>query len=306
MKERKITILVLCTVLCAILIVTVLCILDNKSDTSKAETLDTMGGETLESDSTPEEKNPESINVDTEAEHKTTEVEETTENVPNNEATTTSNETSSANSSSTAEYTTKYYIKVNYEQNVVTIYEKDADGNYTVPVKAMICSTGSTTPTSGVYTIKYRWEWLGLFGDVYGYYVTQITGNILFHSVPYTAKSPDTLEYWEYDKLGTSASLGCVRLKVVDAKWIYDNVVWGTPVEFYASSNPGPLGKPTAQKISDNEACRNWDPTDSDSRNPWNLKEEPKIQESVEESEQNNLEKTPGENVNIYSEVMTK
>ena len=53
---------------------------------------------------------------------------------------------------------------------------------------------------------------------------TQITGNILFHSVPYTEKYNNaSLEYWEYDKLGTSASLGCIRLTVKNAKWIYDN-----------------------------------------------------------------------------------
>lgn len=97
-----------------------------------------------------------------------------------------------------------YYIMVNYGANVVTIYSKDANGEYTIPYKAMICSCGSATPTSGVYTIKGRWRWLSLIGGVHGQYATQIVGNILFHSVPYTAKSPDCLEYWEYDKLRTN------------------------------------------------------------------------------------------------------
>lgn len=95
----------------------------------------------------------------------------------------------------------KYYIKVNYGANTVTIYTKDADGNYTVPYKAMVCSTGTATPKSGVYKIQNRWRWLGLIGGVYGQYSTQIVGNILFHSVPYLEKSQDSLEYWEYDKL---------------------------------------------------------------------------------------------------------
>jgi hypothetical protein len=81
---------------------------------------------------------------------------------------------------------------------------------------------------------------------------------------------PDTLEYEEYDKLGTTASAGCIRLTVKDEKWIYDNVASGSYVEFYSDkNNPGPLGKPTAQKISDNKTNRNWDPTDPDTRNPW-------------------------------------
>lgn len=143
----------------------------------------------------------------------------------------------------------KYYIKVNNSANVVTVYTKDSSGQYTVPVKAMVCSTGTDTPTSGTYGIKLRWEWLALFGNVYGHYSTQIVGNILFHSVPYLRKGdPSSLEYWEYDKLGTSCSAGCVRLTVQDAKWIYNNIEKGTIVEFYSSSNPGPLRKTTSTK----------------------------------------------------------
>lgn len=170
---------------------------------------------------------------------------------------------------------TTYYIKVNNLQNVVTIYKKDSNGNYTVPYKAMICSTGTATPAAGkMYKITtYKKRWNGLQGNVYGQYATQIIGNILFHSVPYTSKNNSSLEYWEYDKLGTAASLGCIRLTVADAKWIYDNISSGTIVEFYEDNNPGPLGKPAAQKISDNERCRGWDPTDLAKGNPWNTAE---------------------------------
>lgn len=180
------------------------------------------------------------------------------------------NSSSSTDNTHSNESTASYYIKINNQANVVTIYTKDSNGEYTVPYKAMICSTGSATPQSGKYTIKSKWRWLGLFGDVYGQYVTQITGNILFHSVPYTEKgNPASLEYWEFDKLGTAASMGCIRLQVKDTKWIYDNIPRGTIVEFYSSSDPGPLGKPSAPQISSNETCRNWDPTDTADGNPW-------------------------------------
>lgn len=165
--------------------------------------------------------------------------------------------------------TPQYYIKVNYTANVVTIYTKDSNGEYTVPFKAMVCSTGISTPKSGVYKMSTKYRWLLLEGNVYGQYSFRITGHILFHSVPYLQKSADSLEYWEYDKLGTSASAGCIRLTVIDAKWIYDNCSSGTYVEFYSSSDPDPLGKPTSQKISSNEQCRNWDPTDPANENPW-------------------------------------
>ena len=195
--------------------------------------------------------------------------------------------------------TSQYYIKINYTANVVTIYSKDGDGNYTVPVKALVCSTGTATPTSGVYKMSNKYRWHLLNGGVYGQYCTRITGHILFHSVPYATNSPDSLKYTAYDKLGTKASAGCVRLTVQDAMWIYSNCASGTYVEFYSSSDPGPLGKPTARKISSNVDCRNWDPTDPDPRNPWNGYVEPKNTEIVEEV------KKPEEKEQIQEEVKT-
>lgn len=176
--------------------------------------------------------------------------------------------------------TATYKLEVNVSCNVVNVYTKDAEGNYTKCVKAMVCSTGGHTPQSGTYYLKSRWRWRALFNGVYGQYAVHITGNILFHSVPYTKNGdPGSLEYWEYDKLGTAASLGCVRLKVSDVLWIYNNCPRGTMVRFYTDSNPGPLGKPSAQKISSNETCRGWDPTDPASNNPWkNYKETPTLQ----------------------------
>lgn len=194
-------------------------------------------------------------------------------NTTSQNTTTNSQKNNNTNQSSNSKPTgtTPYYIKVNYGAQVVTIYQKDAEGYYTKPVKAMICSTGTATPKSGVYKIPGRWNWGKLFGNVYGQYVTVITGQILFHSVPYLERNnPGSLKTAEYDKLGTPASAGCVRLTVEDALWIHTNCKNGTQVEFYTSSNPGPLGKPTAKKISNAKGdLKNWDPTDPNTANPW-------------------------------------
>ncbi len=189
------------------------------------------------------------------------------------------NNTSTATKNEEKPKGNKYYIKINNAANVVNIYTQDDKGNYTVPFKAMICSTGRSTPAAGKsYKIPSgnaaRGKWGLMVGGVYAQYYTRIYNAILFHSVPYKTQSKSNLEYWEYDKLGTKASAGCIRLTVQDAKWIYDNIPAGTKVEFYSDAkNPGPLGKPTAKKIS-NEAnnLRVWDPTDPDSNNPWKKK----------------------------------
>lgn len=165
----------------------------------------------------------------------------------------------------------KYYIKVNTQANTVTIYTRDNKGNFTVPVKAMVCSTGRNTPKNSKYKTLGKWTWGKMQGNVYTQWETHITGEYLFHSVPYlTRYDPGSLEYWAYNQLGTTCSAGCVRLTCADSKWIYDNCAIGTTVEFYASSNPGPLGKPSAPKIPTDSPYRGWDPTDTYNKdNPW-------------------------------------
>lgn len=164
-----------------------------------------------------------------------------------------------------------YYIKVNRQQNCITIYTKDENGEYTVPYKAMICSTGlyNATPC-GTFHLSTKYLWRELFGNVYGQYATRITGGVLFHSVPYYKKSKSSLCTEKYNKLGQQASMGCVRLTVEDAKWIAENCPSGTTVEIYDDKdNPGPLGKPEAMKIDTDNPNKGWDPTDPDIENPW-------------------------------------
>ena len=205
---------------------------------------------------------------------------------------------------------TRYRLEVNCEQNVVNVYERDENGEYKNCVKVMLCSVGSATPMSGTYSLKKYggWEWKGLQGDVYGQYATQITGNILFHSVPYTKRGDNSsLEYWEYDKLGTPASLGCIRLTVKNAKWIYDNCASGTKVYFYKDSNPGPLGKPSERKISGDSEVNGWDPTDPDSDNPWkNYDSTKKNDKENTESDKNNDAENKTENIEQNTEQNTE
>lgn len=167
-----------------------------------------------------------------------------------------------------------YMIRVNRVANCVTVYGKDASGFYTIPVKAMACSTGKSigdTPTgSGEVTDKYTFH-LMVDGTYAQYSVRFMSGGILFHSVPYLAKEKNQLEADQFNLLGSVASLGCVRLCVRDAMWIYDNCPKGTPTEVYDDpANPGPLGKPEMIKIPLESPNAGWDPTDPDPMNPWN------------------------------------
>ena len=125
----------------------------------------------------------------------------------------------------------EYLIAVNREQNTVTVYARDENGRYTIPDRAFVCSVGDDTPAGYFQTLE-RYRWQGLYENAWGQYATRIVDHILFHSVPYYSRDPSDLEYEEYNLLGTHASLGCVRLSVEDAKWIYDNTYLKDPQIF--------------------------------------------------------------------------
>ncbi len=159
--------------------------------------------------------------------------------------------------------TGNYYLKVNKGTNVVTVYKKDG-----TPYTAFTCSVGYATPTGTFYTpAKYRW-W-ELDGPSYGQYCTRITRGFLFHSVWYYQQSTSTQSYRQYNKLGSTASHGCVRLTVAASKWIYDNCPVGTKVTiFTGTSKDDPLGKPKTITV-DESKYMGWDPTDPADGNPY-------------------------------------
>ena len=172
----------------------------------------------------------------------------------------------------------KFFIRVNKTQNVVMVYSKDDNEEYTNLVKTFVASAGNNTPV-GTFTTSDKVETLSLVGNVWGHYTMRIVKAIWFHSVPYYSKPVkgedgklhwNDLEYEEYNKLGSLASAGCIRLAVIDAKWIYDNIPSGTKVEIYESDTlPDGVVKPSAKKIDVNSEYRGWDPTDPDPENPW-------------------------------------
>lgn len=168
-----------------------------------------------------------------------------------------------------------YYIMVNRQMNTVTIFAKDESGNFTVPYKAMICSTGREgheTPLGNFSVQRFKAEWCYMIDGSYGQYATGFRdGGYLFHSVCYTAKDRATLMRDEYNMLGGFASAGCVRLQTADAKWIFDNCEVGTGVTVYDGPEAGALGKPerAVEEITE-ENDNGWDPTDPDPNNPWN------------------------------------
>lgn len=168
---------------------------------------------------------------------------------------------------------TDYQLRVNRAANCVTVYERDENGEFTVPVRAFVCSTGRAghqTPL-GTYSTSDYYQWRLMVGGVYTQYAVRFNKGMLFHSIPYNTQNAGNLSSKQYNLLGEPASLGCVRLTCADAKWIYDNCKPGTEVIVYDDAeNAGPLGKPEQMKFSEKSLTQKWDPTDINDKNPWN------------------------------------
>ena len=140
------------------------------------------------------------------------------------------------------------------------------------PVQVFACSTGVHGNTYvGTYKTSNYYDWHLMNGGVYSRYAVRFNNHELMHSVPYYRHSPDSLEYRQFNRLGTPASAGCCRMALADAKWIYDNTVPGTIVNVVKDPNlVYPLTRPIIKVDESNTLTRGWDPTDTDPRSPYN------------------------------------
>ena len=131
----------------------------------------------------------------------------------------------------------QYTLMVDVANQITRAYTYDENGEYTVLVREMICSTGTASnPTPLGTTImpskRARWGYFPTW-DSHAQYLTRIDAANAFHSVLYSAADETTLSVKSFEALGTPASHGCVRLLVSDAKWIYDNCKAGTIITVY-------------------------------------------------------------------------
>ncbi len=181
-----------------------------------------------------------------------------------------------------------FVVEVNRAACCVTVYAYDnVKKSYCIPVKTCTVSVGrdtwsnkgpgglnedtSYTPigdfsissngTSVKYTMKPMYEPDGSI--CYARWASHVVGNVYFHSIAVSSDSHYALNPNNYNKLGSPASAGCIRMTVADAKWFYDYVSKGTPVKIVmgSTSYPGTLGKAATIKIS---SSIHYDPTDPD------------------------------------------
>jgi len=121
-----------------------------------------------------------------------------------------------------------FRIEVDLSKQMVFVYYKDN------LIKEMICSGGAeetpTPPGEFETSDKIKYSWVERF-DVGAFYWTRFYKKYLFHSVPFDKNREMIIE--EYEKLGSPVSHGCIRLKLEEAKWLYDKLPSGVKVIIY-------------------------------------------------------------------------
>ena len=119
---------------------------------------------------------------------------------------------------------TRWLIQIDTHQNRFAVYY-GSYGNW-VPWHEWYCTTGAPgmwTP-HGQFTAGRK----GLyFGSGYRcWYYTQISGEYLIHSILYNSDGYTVRD----GRLGYHGSHGCVRLATENAKWVYNNIPYGTKI----------------------------------------------------------------------------
>lgn len=160
-----------------------------------------------------------------------------------------------------------YRIEIDLTNQICTVYGVYSDKSSKALMSEFISSArkGKTTPVgnfkiqgaSGGRKAKYRTAKLSS-GKTYAEYACRFTGAKMMHGVPWKARNTKGYVYKnEFNKLGSVASAGCVRMPIKLARYIYNNCPVGTPVKvFKGTKGKYPMGKP--KKYT---ATSNIDPT---------------------------------------------
>ena len=180
----------------------------------------------------------------------------------------------------------QHLLVVYLGSQAVVAYESQ-DGEW-IQQRVMICSTGRRKGATPVGTFKiydsFPYKELGTSGaHCFGLWACRFKTHHLFHSVPISfnaGRDPEKghrmCDMHKYQMLGSVASDGCVRLTVLDAKWIYDLYNKGAvkiAVRVVNDRGPTPERPPAViwtEPYTDKKGY-GWDPTDPDPNNPYLL-----------------------------------
>lgn len=149
-----------------------------------------------------------------------------------------------------------YRIEVDLTNQICTVYGIYSDGSKKGIMSEWVSTAkkGKTTPTgnfkiqgaSGGRKAKARTALMS-GGKTYAEFLCRFHGGKCMHTVPYKSRqTTGHVNKTEFNKLGSVASAGCVRMPWKLAHYIYTTCPIGTPViVFKGTKDHYPMGKPT-------------------------------------------------------------
>lgn len=135
--------------------------------------------------------------------------------------------------SSDREFDQQYLPLASREDQIIYIMARDIDGEFSIPVHAMLTSSGeseSRTPT-GAYEFWRKREWMKWTEGQYSQYNLDFGEKLKVHSVLFAEENHDTPIFNMRSYLGRAVSGGCLRLTVTDAKWLFERFGVGDYIE---------------------------------------------------------------------------
>ncbi len=156
-----------------------------------------------------------------------------------------------------------YYLYVEKESFTLTIYKRDASGQYTDVYKTYrIAHGGNKTPAGTFELSDDRERWHDFPDGGTAQYATLYKKHLYIHSPLYGGADPGMLWPKYYDGelgIGKASTGGCLRMVTEAAKFIYENCPEGTILEIV---NGAPRGTSSSDVPSRNG--KRIDPTDEE------------------------------------------
>ena len=133
-----------------------------------------------------------------------------------------------------------FYLYVEKGSFSITVFGKDAEGNYSVPLRTFPTAIGRSsrmTPTGIFY--KGETELWHSWGSTYSPYTSAYVGNLYVHGPIYGSMNFDTLSVNSVTQIGSPVSSGCLRTTAQAAYFFYEYCPAGTPVHIVDGSPYG-------------------------------------------------------------------
>jgi len=131
-----------------------------------------------------------------------------------------------------------YFIYVEKGSHTITIYEKDRDGKYTVPLHTWQTAIGKVqglTP-AGLFSLDDKLKWKDWGRSLYSPYASGFAEGVYIHGPVYLGKRFASIQQWSFDGIGKNHSSGCLRTGVEAAFFVYDNCFRGTGIKIVEGS----------------------------------------------------------------------